>query len=179
MTTLIDEEEEPAQAYSFAAPGKRLFIALIELVNCWILSYLAGFILPHVYKRPLYLACVVLLLAYKIISEKKSGQSFSKKMYTLLVLTDDMQKTSWSHVFKRNIFWIILPLMYATYFYILVPSLGDDYLQYPLLFSLIDLGDIFKMAVLIAALDMAFVFMTPKRQALHDLIGGTVVIDRN
>ncbi|MGN6647377.1 MAG: RDD family protein [Cytophaga sp.] len=176
---LIDEEEEPIQEYTFAAPGKRLFIALIELVNCWILAYLVGFVLPHVYKRPLYLGCVVLLLAYKIISEKSSGQSFSKKMYALLVLTDDMQKTSWAHVFKRNIFWIILPVLYATYFYILVPVFGEDYLQYPVLFSLVNLGDIFKIAVLIAAIDMAFVFMTPKRQALHDIIGGTVVIDRN
>ncbi len=176
---LIDEEEEPTQAYSFAAPGKRIFIALIELVNCWILSYLVGFILPHVYKRPLYLVCIILLLTYKIVSEKFSGQSFSKKIYALLILTDDMQKTSWAHVFKRNIFWIILPLMYALYFYILVPVFGEDYLQYPILFSLIDFGSIFKLGVLIAAIDMAFVFITPKNQALHDIIGGTVVINRN
>ena len=67
---LIDEEEDPIQEYNYAMPGKRIFVALMELVNCWVLSYGAGFIFPHVYPRPLYLSCIALLLLYKIIAEK-------------------------------------------------------------------------------------------------------------
>lgn len=173
---LIDEEDEPIQEYSYAQPGKRIFIALIELVNCWVLSYLAGFILPHVYERPLYLGCIFLVLAYKIISEKVSGQSFSKKMYKLEVVSDTMSAPTWTHVLKRNIIWIVLPTIYAVYFYVLVPWLD---LEYPILFSFINLRDVFQLGLLIVAVDLLFVFFTPKKQALHDLIGGTIVLDRN
>lgn len=175
----IDEEDEEQQEYTFAQPGKRIFIALIELVNCWVLSYLAGFIFPHVYERPLYLGCIFLVLAYKIISEKISGQSFSKKMYKLEVVSDNMAKPTWAHVLKRNIIWIVLPSLYSAYFYVFVPLFDMQYLNYPILFSLINLRDVFKIGLLIAALDVAFVFFTPKKQALHDLMGGTIVLDRN
>ena len=174
---LIDDEEEGAiQEYTFAQPGKRIFIALIELVNCWVLSYLAGFVLPHVYERPLYLGCITLVLLYKIISEKTSGQSFSKKMYKLEIVSDTMQAIGWAQVLKRNIFWIVLPTAYSAYFYVIVPWLDLDY---PVLFSFVNLRDVFQIGLLIVAADMAFVFFTPKKQALHDLIAETVVLDRN
>lgn len=174
---IIDEEnEEEQREYSFAQPGKRIFIALIELVNCWVLSYLAGLVLPHVYERPLYLACIGLVLLYKVISEKSSGQSFSKKMYKLEIVSGKMGPVSWAHVLKRNIFWIVLPAAYSAYFYLAVPLLDIDY---PILFSFINLRDVFQIGLLIVAVDMAFVFFTPKKQALHDLIADTIVLDSN
>ena len=175
---LIDEEnEEQELTYTFAAPGKRIFIALIELVNCWVLSYLARFIFPHVYERPLYLASIGLILLYKIISEKSSGQSFSKKMYKLEIVSETMVALGWAHVLKRNIFWIILPGIYIIYFYVVIPWLDLD--DYPILFSLINLRDVFQIGLLIVVVDLAFVFFTQKKQALHDLIGGTVVLYQN
>jgi len=176
---LIDEEEESIQEYNYAQPGKRIFVALIELVNCWVLSYGAGFIFPHVYPRPLYLSCIALLLLYKIIAEKTGWQPFGKKMYKLEVRTEEMERPNWAHIVKRNIFWIVLPSAYIAYFYVFVPWFDMQYLDYPILFSLINLGDVFKIGLLMVAVDMGFVFFTPKRQALHDVISNTVVLDKN
>ncbi len=179
MTTFLDEENEEKQTYDFALPGKRIFVVLIEIINCWVLTYIARFMFPNVYDRPLYIGCITILLAYKIIAEKTGWQSFGKKMYKLEVLSVDGTAPGWDKIMRRNIFWLLLPVFYAVYFYILIPNFGEAFRELPPIFSLINVRDAFKVCLLIVAADIGFVFFTPKRQALHDLLGDTIVIDRN
>jgi len=173
----IDEEEQ--QEPDFATPVKRVFVVLIDIINCWILSYAASFIFTNSYERPLYISCIGLLLIYKIIAEKTGWQSFGKMMYKIEVCSADGSKPGWSQIFRRNIIWLSLLVGYAVYFYVLIPRFGVAATELPMVFSFVNIRDVFKVGLLFIAVDMAFVFFTPKRQALHDMLAETIVIDQN
>ena len=175
---LIDEENEEQQELEFALPGKRLFVALIDVVNCWILSYALSYLFPDVYDHLLYSASILVMTTYKIYAEKTGLQSFGKMIYKIEVKTSEGKDLSWSNVLRRNSIWLLLLLFYTLYYYVLIPRYGVTLSEYPYVFTFINTTYTFRLVLLLILADMAFIFVTPKKQALHDILADTIVVDK-
>lgn len=178
MSDIIDEEENVQEEVEYALPGKRIFVALIDVINCWILSYIISFLYPSAYDHSIYSISILVMTVYKILSEKIGFQTFGKMMYKLDVLTKDQKKPGWSHVLRRNSIWILLLIAYAVYYYMLIPSYAVQLSSIPFIYSFLNLSYILRCAALIILIDMGFVFLTASRQSLHDMLGETIVVDR-
>jgi len=175
---LIDEENEDVQKFEIALPGKRIFVALIDIVNCWMLSVALSLLFPKLYDHLIYTASISIMTAYKIVAEKIGLQSFGKMIYKIEAVTVDGKKLSWSHVIRRNSIWILMLLIYAVYYYYLIPQYGVVLSGYPFVYELINISYAFRLGLVIILADLVFIFITPQRQALHDLFADTIVIDK-
>ena len=175
---LIDEENEEQQELEFALPSKRIFVALIDVVNCWILSYAFSYLFPDIYDHLLYSASILLMTTYKIYAEKTGLQTFGKMIYRIEAKTSEGKELSWSNVLRRNSFWMLLLLIYVLYYYVLIPKYGVALSEYPFVFTFINTAYTFRLVLLLILADMAFIFITPKKQALHDIFADTIVVDK-
>ena len=117
--TFLDEEQADLKP-DLASYSKRIFVSMIDAVNCLFLSYALSYLFSSMQTHTGHTISLVILIAYKIIGEKKGWPTFGKYIYKTEVVKKDLSPAGWPNIVRRNILWIAMLLVYILIHYVLV-----------------------------------------------------------
>lgn len=185
--TIIDDNivREGVSSHSVAGRSARLMALMIDVILLSLLTIPVQYFNITTWKNvPLLLIVSVLSVVYKPFFEFNFGGTIGKMIMRLEVLNYRYEKAKLSRILLRNVFYLIPNILSSliTFLVFNQPDFGDihSFTEYLRMIQTSGMVSAFNRSVfLLSIIDGFFVLITPKRKALHDLIGGTVVVKRN
>lgn len=183
MSTILDEHtsEVPSSPLEYTTFTKRVMGTFIELINIWglqvILYSYVGF---SRFTSELYALSIIWFI--KVFTEKYGKPAIGRVATGALVINDSGQIPTWKEVLFRNIVWTtILVVFWCTYVtQILYPNFpieSSDIWSWITMYVSERL--LLYVGVLIFLADRTAILVHPKNKSLQDLLGHTVVIQKD